>query len=253
MSRSFKEVNAKSYIATNNFNDAFYSYTVTTGPSPQFKKGGRLRLINGLTSEKCPAGRILRENGKKLYPGVHEGVPIFMVGVFDSQTLLSGYINPNGEYFAPFSGEKPLFMPDTKQLDKSSTLGSPVFTQGHVLAANQIVSVGGQVRSDNVSTLHLGSGSLGQPVLLDASTGQTFIYVTRANTFLDVINPEKGATVRFIMNNQDTNGPFTVTFGPDVLKSQGSIVIPISKIVTVTFISDGIFFYETSRTTLDIM
>lgn len=253
MSRSFKEINAKSYISTNPFRNWFFSYTVNTGPSPQFAKTGQLAPVKGITLLNCPAGRILRENGKKLYPGVHDGITVFMVGVFDSVTLLSGFIDPNARVFAPFSGEKPLFMPDTKQLNNEITLGAPVYTQGHVIAQNKIVSIGGQVRSDYVSMLDMGSGSLGQPVLLDASTGQTFIYVPRANTFLDVINPEKGATVRFIMNNQGTNGPFTVTFGPDVLKSQGSIVIPISKTVTVTFISDGVFFYETSRTTLDIM
>lgn len=248
MSRSFKEVSAKSYIATNNFRNSFYSYTVTTGPSPQFIKTGRLQRVRGTTNENCPAGRILRENGKKLYPDVHVGVPVFMVGVFDSETLLSGYINPNGQQFAPFSGEKPIFMPDTLQSDNSTTLGAPVFTQGHVFAANQIVSVSGQVRSDNVSRQDMGSGTASQPVLLDASTGQTFIHVARANGFLDAVNPENGATLRLIMNNQDLNGPFTITFGPAILKSQGPLVIPVSNIATVTFVSDGIMFYETSRT-----
>jgi hypothetical protein len=250
MSRSFKEVNAKSYISTNNFNGAFYSYNVITGPSPHFAKTGRLRLIQGANSENCPAGRILRENGKKLYPDVHIGVPIFMVGVFDSTTLLSGYINPNGQLFAPFSGDKPLFMPDTKQLDGSSTLGAPVFTQGHVLAANQIVSVGGQVRSDTVFAQDLGSGTITDPVKLDASISQTFIYVARANSFLDAMNQENGATIRLIINNQDLTGPFTITFGP-ILKSQGPLTIPVNKVVTISFVSDGLRFYETSRVTLE--
>jgi hypothetical protein len=248
MSRGFKEVSAKSYIATNNFRNSFFSYTVTTGPSPQFVKTGRLRPVRGTTNENCPAGRILRENGKKLYPGVHTGVPIYMVGVFDSESLLSGFIDPNGHQFAPFSGEKPIYMPDTKQLNDETTLGAPVFTQGHVFAANQIVSVGGQVRSDNVSRLALGSGTLTQPVLFDASTGQTFIYVATANSFLEAENPENGATLRLIMNNQDTTGPFTITFGPAVLRSQGPLVLPVSTTATVTFISDGMMFYETSRT-----
>lgn len=171
-----------------------------------------------------------------------------MIGVFDSVSLLSGFINANSQVFAPFSGEKPLYMPDTNQLNNESTLGPPVLTQGHVLAANKIVSIGGQVRSDNVSRLVLGSGTLTQPVLFDASTGQTFIYVASANSFVEAVNPENGATLRLIMNNQNLTGPFTITFGPAILRSQGPLVIPVSNTATVTFVSDGIMFYETSRT-----
>jgi hypothetical protein len=252
MSRSFKEINAKSYISTNSFRDWFFSYTVKTGPSPQFAKTGQLGPVKGITNRNCPAGRILRENGKKLYPGVHDGITVFMVGVFDSVTLLSGFINPNAQVFAPFSGEKPLFMPDTNQLNNEITLGAPVYTQGHVYAANQIVSVGGQVRSDNVFREWMGPGTPAEPIIFDATLGQTFIHVATANSFIDAVNPQSGSTIRLIMNNQDATGPFTVTFGPDVLKSQGPLTIPVSKIATVTFVSEGVLFYETSRTVLSL-
>lgn len=251
MSRSFKEINAKSYISTNGFRNSFYSYTVTTGPQPRFLKTGRLQRVTGATVENCPPGRILRENGKKLYPNVHVGVSVFMVGVFDSITLLSGYIDPNGHHFAPFSGEKPLFMPDTRQLNNDATLGAPVYTQGHVIAENQIVSIGGQVRSDTVFRQDLGSGTIAEPVILDARVGQTFIHVARENGFLDAINPDNGSSIRFIMNNQDSTGPFTITFGPR-LKSQGPVTIPVNKYVIVIFISDEVQFYESSRTVVSV-
>ena len=70
----------RSYITTAAFNSVIYQYTAQLGPT--FKNEGRLTAITTspsgttLTATNCPAGRILREVGAKLYPGVHPGLAV---------------------------------------------------------------------------------------------------------------------------------------------------------------------------------
>lgn len=133
MSRNLKEVSARSYISTEPYNGNFFTYTVTTGPSPQFKKMGALSSVNGATSLNCPAGNILRENGKKLFPDAYPGVTTYMVGVFDILNNLSGFINPNDPVFAPFNGDRPNYLKDSVN-SQTKNYGAPVFTQGSVMS-----------------------------------------------------------------------------------------------------------------------
>ena len=113
MDRRVKEVGSVSYISTDAFNLNFFSYDITTSGSPTFAKVGTLNLLPTATSVNCPAGNVLRENGKKLYPGVHSGVKTFMVGVFDALSGLKGFINPNDPMFAPYNSERPIYQPDS--------------------------------------------------------------------------------------------------------------------------------------------
>jgi hypothetical protein len=117
MDRRLKEVGALSYISTDAFDDNFWTYTVTNGPAPQFERRGTLVVVAGATPTNCPAGTVLRENGKKLYPGVHVGVKTYMVGVYcyhdKSKEKFTGFINPNDPMFAPYNSDRPHFQPDS--------------------------------------------------------------------------------------------------------------------------------------------
>ena len=241
MDRHTKEVSAQSYIATNEFYNYFYSYIVTNGPSPQFKKVGSLQPVPGANASKCPAGRILRENGKKLYPGVHSGISIFMVGVFDSESLLSGYINLNEAVFAPFSGEKPLFLEDRSKGDNTIPLGAPVYTQGHVYAGSDIVSVNGQVRSNNVTALEADSSG---NILLDISLGQVFTLTVTGNMNLMTINEAPGGKVYLKITG---SGAGLLSFGTNII-GLGPLTTANTKIYMVSFVSDGFNLCEVSRT-----
>jgi len=69
------------YISTAEFNSAFFAYTFT-GPSPanNFTGSGALSAVLNssgvaVTATDCPAGRVLRTNGKRLYPDA-AGIPV---------------------------------------------------------------------------------------------------------------------------------------------------------------------------------
>jgi hypothetical protein len=104
----------------------------------------------------CPPGRILYENGKKIVPPQSPFPPIviagldpvpyplnsYMVGVFDPQSGLSGYIDPNSVNFAINSTDKPVFLNDNGGVGPATNirnLGNPVLTHGPVLS---LINVG---------------------------------------------------------------------------------------------------------------
>ena len=125
----------RSWIATQPFNDYFYSYNKGAfGENPG-------------TFEQCPVGRILRENGRKLYPDANPGVDKFYVGVYDPVTFLNGFIDPNNAIYAPFNDNKPTYVGDSMddvhigyvncnadQISPVPDAGPPVFTNGNIIA-----------------------------------------------------------------------------------------------------------------------
>jgi len=133
---SFNNTPRRSYITLASFEDDFYSYN-----------GVELGTVEGATSETCPKGRVLRENGRKLYPpadpetsGPYPGIVTYMVGVYDAVSFLNGFINPNYQIFTPLNTDKPTYVPNGHDSDSDSdwesdtNKGAPVFTRGDVLA-----------------------------------------------------------------------------------------------------------------------
>jgi hypothetical protein len=88
----------------------------------------------------CPAGRVLRETGRKLYPGANLGITQYYIGVYDDHTLLNGFIDPNDGNFAEFNSNKPTYvennMDDGRSVGSASVedLGDPVYTSGNITA-----------------------------------------------------------------------------------------------------------------------
>jgi len=166
MARSVKELGSKSYISTDEFNLNFYTYAMVTGPAPVFLQTGRLTVVSGATSLNCPAGRILRENGKKLYPGANSGVLTYMVGVFDMLSGLKGYINPNDPMFAPYNSDRPLYQLDSVYTGNGVTknLGPSVLTLGNIANSGDIHSASNIVADGNITVgarLIMNSGNTG--------------------------------------------------------------------------------------------
>ena len=218
MSRNLKEVSAKSYISTEAYNSNFFTYSVTTGPSPHFKKTGALTAVSGATSINCPAGNILRENGKKLFPDAYPGVSDYMVGVFDILNNLSGFINPNDPVFAPFNGDRPNYLKDSVN-SQAKNLGAPVLTQGSVMCSGDIVAAG-QIRSNTVTVLTIVTGVGANPntVLLDVSLGQVFTLNATGNFTLNAINLSPGAVVFLKI----TGGTHQMTLGANMVSPLGT-------------------------------
>jgi hypothetical protein len=133
----------RSYVSNGPFQNDIYTYTTALNPTT-FRQEGRLAIVGTspggvtLTATNCPAGRVLRENGRKLYPGVNPGLAVgdtyqgsvvgttttnhFWVGVFDAVTGVKGFINPNVPTFSVYNSDKSL-----EVVDQDETNGTGVF------------------------------------------------------------------------------------------------------------------------------
>lgn len=261
MDRRLKEVGSVQYISTAPFNTFFWTYTVTRGPPPQFKQTGSLTNVAGANSTNCPAGHVLRENGKKLYPPAYPGGPSpypnvisFMVGVYDVRSGLSGYINPNDSVFAPFNTDRPTYQPDSFETSDNTTLnlGPSVYTLGPVgggTPTNLVTT--GQIRSTTVT--NLGTASSGN-ITIDVSLGQVFTLGPLAGSpglFLNTgtASGQVGAIIYLIITNgagsSRSVGPVA---GTNVLfQNNTGITLNAGGKATMMFLCDGTNLYEISR------
>ncbi len=247
-----------SWIATAPFNNDFFSYTTSVNPTT-FQTTGTLGAVTGATALNCPALRVLRENGKKLYPSAHNGVSTYMIGVFDPVSFLSGFIDPNSSIFAVYNTNKPASL-DTTNLafagginpnGGSSDLAPPIVTAGSVSASGQIRSgtaiLPPQLLSANDSIAVDNTTNPGQNFTISVTNGGA---VTGIN--FDFANPGFiGDLIRIIVTNGSAN---TITLA-DGTNSRvppspaTAIVLAASKVSILTFISNGTYFYLESFTT----
>ena len=128
----------RQFVSAATFENDLFSYSTTRNATTNVVTGTLTAPITGATSSICPAGRILRENGQKLYPGANVGINTFMVGVYDSISLLSGFIDPNSPVFAVYSTQLPAFYengvdPGPQGLDDE---GPPVYTNGNIISVS---------------------------------------------------------------------------------------------------------------------
>lgn len=150
MSRVSKEVSARSYIATAPFHLNFFTYKVNMAPVT-FVRTGDLSKVTGATALTCPAGRVLRENGRKLFPGAHpvntvNGVATtfppstVMVGVFDNQSGLNGFIDVNAPMFAVYNGDRPNYLKDAVDpVGGLTDQSAPTLTNGNVQVGSSLI------------------------------------------------------------------------------------------------------------------
>jgi hypothetical protein len=107
----------KSFVSTKGFNLEFYQYSVSRSDRPPYTTTGVLVLHSSATATQCPAGRVLHANGKKLIPDVNvmnsftAGATVqakkFMLGVYDPESMLNGYIDPTSTTFAVYDKNRP--------------------------------------------------------------------------------------------------------------------------------------------------
>jgi len=158
---SFLNTPRLQYIATATFNTYFYSYSTSINAS--LETIGTLSAVTGATAGNCPAGRVLRENGRKLYPGANPGITTYMVGVYDSQTMLSGFIDPNAPVFQIYNTDKPTYLADGVDPTGGATdRGPSIYTRGNILGGGDLDISGssriyGTERIDNGLTVYGGS------------------------------------------------------------------------------------------------
>lgn len=145
--QSVPVLSRRSYTSVGSFGLAFFKYEYGMNPQTYVEQGTLTAFGNG----DFPPGRILYENGKKIVPTSAPFPPIltisptngtqtltsYMVGVFDPQSGISGFIDPNSVNFAINSTDLPVFMNNDLGHGPSTFInnsGNPVVTNGSVLS-----------------------------------------------------------------------------------------------------------------------
>lgn len=227
------------YISTAPFNSNFFRYTFTQpSPANNFVGSGALSAVlnnsgSAVSAAECPAGRILRTNGRKLYPDAAalsltaypDRTPL--IGVFDYQSGFSGYIDPNATMFALYNVDKPIDSIDgTAASGANNHKGMSVFTGGTITA-------GGQIRSSTVTVLGLTS-----PQSIDGTLGQVFTLAQAASTAMTIncgTVPPAGSIVYVVITPAGIAA--LITWGTNI---KGLNVTPTAgKVTTCSFVSDG--------------
>jgi len=218
------------YMSSRSFNDAFFSYDETSGLNP----------VVGATAEKCPAGRILRFNRRKLYPGVHNNVKTIMTGVYDKISQLSGFIDINSGIFTLYNldlndkDEGLDFNPRGKNQQGVKHKGQSVYTLGDVVAGGQFYTI---------NTIDLG---IGEYINGDFSEASYYTITVNQDTHLNAtIVPKHKGTVIYITIYGD--GLSTLYFDQNFENNLPSILTRSSSKIVVSFISDGITLMPISQ------
>jgi len=249
------------YISTAPYNTNFWKYTYT-GPnaSNSFVGVGALELVkrNGVATvaTDCPAGRILRTNGKKLYldaaavPAVtpwDDRTPL--VGVYDYSTGLSGFIDPNQTMFALYNVDKPVDATDEESSKGRNThKGMSVYTGGSVTAGSGINVTGNTVLTPVPITLTAGAFSY------NFVTNPGTVYTTSllgagaAVTFTASAVPAAGTLIYLrVLGNASGTNAITLSTGFKSASLSVALAIPgANQYMTLTFVSDGTNLIESS-------
>jgi len=228
---------ATQYLSTRTFNDAFFSYDDNQGLQP----------VLGANGPQCPAGRILKENGRKLFPGINPTVKTIMVGVIDSVTRLSGFIDPNCAIFTLFATKSapeheagldynPRGLPQQGVQHK----GQSVYTLGDVVAGGQFYPIN--------------SIDLGSDPYINADFSQTTYHTIEItqDTLLNasVVPPNKGTVIYLAIKG---DGVAKLNFGNNFAQNLPFIVPDSNQKITIEFISDGNRLETLSQTSAGVI
>ena len=248
---SYGEQSKRSYVASGVFNTALFSYTSARDANNVIQY--TLAVNPDATVLNCKAGHILKENGRKLVPGANPGVTNYMVGVFDSSSLLNGFIDPNNNLFAVYNTNLPNFV--TRGVDTltgvdgtTNDMGPPVFTNGTVNADGSITTKDGdlvattgnvtaakQIRSTTATALTIASAA----ITINASLGQVFTVAQPTATAFTVnstASPAVGSLVYLVVTTASGSGA-NVTGGTNV--KSATTLTTAAKTTTFAFVSDG--------------
>lgn len=250
----------KNYITTSAFNNDFYRYTTSQNPTT-FVTTGTLSAVVGATAANCPANRILRENGRRLYKDANPGISTLMVGVYDAVSGLSGLIDPNSQRYAVYNAEKSVYLdngldPNGATVDQ----GPPIYTRGSVTALGGFTGPVRNATSTALTSITTNGAQTAQNV--DLSLGNVFTFVVsppsgvasitlNASNLTTATTSSVGQTITLVISATTVQNT-TITFGTGFVKT-GTLVVtagagPVTQYYVVTLTSDGTRVYEVSRT-----
>ena len=128
----YNSLSRRSFIAAEIFDANFFTYVFTSNLEGSY---GTLVPVAGANSQTCPAGRLLRETGRKLFPGVNPGIVSPMVAVYDEVSLLTGFIDTNSPIYALYNTDSSYstprgFNPVPVNGELIPNSGPPIYTDG---------------------------------------------------------------------------------------------------------------------------
>lgn len=246
----------RSYITTTAFQNDIFRYTTSMNPTTFATTGTLTSLATAgtATASNCPANRVLRENGRKLYPSglyvannttygaPNPGVTTYMVGVYDPVTGLNGFIDPNSKVFAPYNTDKPEYVPRGINPNGNAEvdLGPPVYTLGAVTAGS---GLGYSTPATGSTVTQLTSKATG--VTLNAGVGRitTFNDALAANTNVSFTLTDSFIGVNDMVLVQHLSGGTLGTYSVFAAAAAGSATItlrnitagPLSEAVVIQF------------------
>ena len=240
----------KEYIATAPFHTSIYSYTTTQPTAAALQTTGKLQLLSvtntGVTAAVCPAGRILRELGTRLYPGVHPGLQSgetnYFAGathiwtkVYDAVTGFSGYIDANAPIFATYSNERPEEFVDLGETDGTGRRGPSVYTSGNITTGGQLGLTGGtKAITYVVTTSPYAFGTA-------ANLGPFYSFAAAAAVAVTATSvPPSGTTLTIFYSGAFTTTPSTGFVGATVTPAG-------TQCIAVSYVSNGTVLIEYAR------
>ena len=248
----------RAYITTAAYSADIYNYARTYNASTYTWSGALTSFSDAGTDmgDANDAGIILRETGRKLYPGANPDVSTYMVGVYHPD-FGTGFIDPNSPKFAVYNSDKPLYIADG--VDPATSLvdqGQPVYTRGTVTAVGNIATTSGsitaygQIRSTNVTDLGTFT-TTGNTATIDATNGQIFTVGTNgsgtiSNT-IQASNVQNGMVVYLQITFGANYANDTIVFGNNIRES-ASFTSASASTYMVTFVGIGSTLFEVSRT-----
>ncbi len=166
---------------------------------------GTLTAVSGATAANCPKGRVLRENGRKLYPSANPGITTYLVGVFDDKTFLNGFIDPNSPVFVPFNTDKPVY------LDNGVNGGNGGLAPGGIVNG-LLVQNRTSYTLDGTTNVTLTTTQLLGGILTQTTTGNRVVTLPTTASIAAALGNVVGASVEFIYSNSASSNA-TLTQG----------------------------------------
>ena len=253
-----QEANSKlSYITTAAFNGSIYQYTTALNTT-NFNTEGQLALITTLpsgaavSSTNCPAGRILRVLGKKLYPGANPGLVLgdkyqgttvsnnnlnhVWVSVFDSVTGLRGFIDPNASLFAIYNVDRNRAFVDVAETagGTPTRLGPSIYTGGSVTAGGNITTTGGAViqykpvLASGTGVLTLTAAQTVGGVVTQAPGAAQAVNLPSTASLISAMGSTVGTTCEFVYINTSGANIATMTAGDISTTFVGAVAVAVS-------------------------
>jgi len=237
----------RSYITTGAFNSVIYQYTTQLNGTT-LKNEGKLTAVTtspagtALTATNCPAGRILRELGMKLYPGVHPGLAVgdtfggavvgttatnkYWVKVFDAQTGVRGYIDPNAALFSVYNSDKSLEIQDAQENagGAPTRLGQPIFTAGNITTTAGSIIQQRPVNAVATGAVTLTAAQTVGGVVTQAAAGTQNLTLPATADIISAMGSYVGTTSEFIYINTAAQA-VTVTAGDGNTTFVGSVAV----------------------------